>query len=583
MLPWLMLWLFLFLVGMVPNAQAQRSTAALQELNATTATWLRWLAVTQPERLPAQYRNLIPEQAVKCGTEFLLQLHANRASLSVQQRSILDAYLSRPDLTHAIVSPTGRFRIHYDTSGYNAVPSDDADQDGVPDYVQEAAKAFERAYRVIVDSLGYNPAPDDGGIDGPEYDVYILNLPALYGETVLENRLQVSPETYSSFIRVDNSFKPNSYFSPGLDGLRVTAAHEYFHAVQLGYAFRDEDIFYFEASSVWMEDVVYDDVNDYLQYLPQFFRSLDLPFNLTDGEHEYGLALWNKFLTRRWRDAGIIRDTWEAIRQTTAVQAIATVLLERGSTFGDMLTEFSLWNFFTGTRARPDEFYEEGDLYPEVEYAREIAVEVDTFLVDSTASASSRYYRFKTLVADEFAVSLQPDNPLIWKYSVVVMSPSGLSEFSKFNPGGRGALGRVESFADIVAIPTNTLVSTQAVNSYTQFARYPFELRLRRGPAISGVVAKLLPPRPHPVVVDGQQQAVFDFVLSQSEEVKVRILDAVGRRVWGRDFGFLRDGFNAFHWDGRDEDGRLVDSGVYLLQLVTPSAIQIGKFVVVRR
>ncbi len=565
------------------EAQPQTVAAALQQENIVSATWLRWLAVTDPGRLPPKYRFLQPEQAVKCGTELLLQLHAMRDRLSAEQRHLLAVYGSRPTLTHAIVSPSGRFRIHYDTSGYNAVSTKDDDQDGLPDFVQEAAKAFDRAYAVIVDSLGYDPPPDDEGVDGPEYDVYILSLSALYGETILDKRIQISPERYSSFIRVDNAFRPGSYFSTGLNGLRVTAAHEYFHAVQLGYAFRDQDIFYFEASSVWMEDVVYDEVNDYLQYLPYFFRHLDLPFNTSDGQHEYGLGLWNKFLTKYWDGAGVIRDIWETIREVPALQAIATVLQQRGGSFAEMLTEFSVWNYFTGPRARPDEFYEEGALYPEVGYAGDVAVEVDTSLIDSTESTASRYYRFRTLVTDEFSVQLEANNPLIWKYAVVVSNPGRPAEFSKFNPGGRGALGTVESSADIVVIPTNTLLPAKSAGQFGTSKEYTFELRLRRGPIEGGIIAKLLPPRPHPFIVDGQQQAVFDFVLGQSGEAKVRILDMRGRRIWEHDFSFLRDGFNAFHWDGRDESGRLVDSGVYLLQLVTPTTVRVGKFVVIRR
>ena len=82
-------------------------------------------------------------------------------------------FLQRPILSHSILSSGGHFKIHYNTTGTHAVAPTDADANGVPDYVDEAARVFEAAWDLEINQLGYNPPLSDG--DGV-YDIYIKNL-----------------------------------------------------------------------------------------------------------------------------------------------------------------------------------------------------------------------------------------------------------------------------------------------------------------------------------------------------------------------------------------------------------------------
>ncbi len=51
-----------------------------------------------------------------------------------------------------------------------------------------------------------------------------------------------------------------------IENLQVTVAHEYFHAIQFAYDYF-EDGWCMEATAAWVEDEVYDEVNDNVQYL----------------------------------------------------------------------------------------------------------------------------------------------------------------------------------------------------------------------------------------------------------------------------------------------------------------------------
>ena len=68
----------------------------------------------------------------------------------------------------------------------------------------------------------------------------------------------------------------------------MTAAHEFFHAVQFHYDI-GEDIWFMEGTATWIEDEAYDDVNDSLRYLPSGPMGQPLvPLDRNTGFRIYG-------------------------------------------------------------------------------------------------------------------------------------------------------------------------------------------------------------------------------------------------------------------------------------------------------
>ncbi len=168
-----------------------------------------------------------------CGTMAILGLRSNWDKLSPATKSTFSSLFqaSRPSRTTTVTSPSGHFAVHYNTTGIHAVSLTDIDGNGTPDYVDETINAFEDSWTREIDELGYNPPPSDG--DGV-YDIYITSLGSqrVYGLTWPLG----SDLTTESYIEVDNNFTDaNVYYTQGIDGLKVTAAHEFFHAIQFGY------------------------------------------------------------------------------------------------------------------------------------------------------------------------------------------------------------------------------------------------------------------------------------------------------------------------------------------------------------
>ncbi len=97
----------------------------------------------------------------------------------------------------------------------------------------------------------------------------------------------------------------------------MTLAHEYDHVLQYGIAAEDveRDPWFAESSAVWMEDQVYNGINDYLRYVRRWAgtgkRTGMWKRPLTQGSmKEYGSAVWNEWLAHHY-GRPIVREAWE--------------------------------------------------------------------------------------------------------------------------------------------------------------------------------------------------------------------------------------------------------------------------------
>ena len=165
---------------------------------------------------------------------------------------------------------------------------------------------------------------------------------------------------------VDDDYAPSEFpTNTALENLQVTVAHEYFHAVQFGYDIAD-DSWFLEATAAWVEDEMYDNVNDNLQYLRQSpLRLPRVPMDTFGGSFHYGTWIFFRYLSERYpaSRAGCRRSsaTWSGRCDSSAgkpdqysIQAVKTVLKERGTELPELFAKFSAAN------RRPAQTYSEG-------------------------------------------------------------------------------------------------------------------------------------------------------------------------------------------------------------------------------
>ncbi|MCF7833539.1 MAG: hypothetical protein K9N05_08210, partial [Candidatus Marinimicrobia bacterium] len=245
---------------------------------------------------------------------------------------------SRPSRIEQYLSPAGHFIIHYDNSGDNEVPQKFTFNDSIPDFVFMAAEYLDESFITLRDSLNFSSPPIDN-IESPEIDVYFRYDKSYYGITQYETNL--GDDSWTSYLTLSTQLNDSTtFFTFGLEGLRVTCAHELFHIFQLGYKFRNQDIFYFEMSSVWFEEYMYPEVNDYHSYVNQYAH--DWNYAINHGSLDYDNAGFNLYINKRFSNAdeNIINNIWERILNVNALSAIRAELLDQGITFEEALRDW---------------------------------------------------------------------------------------------------------------------------------------------------------------------------------------------------------------------------------------------------
>lgn len=334
------------------------------EIGYSEAANYKVTAIFRPDSLPAMYRS---KGIIKSATPIIMEARLNKHLLSPENNRILamgrvatltDLYGIGITTLQSHVSSQGRFRIHFTTDNTygDAVPAYDVDANGVPDYVERFAEILDNVWTTEIGVMGYDAPPSDGteGGDGL-LDVYLADLNA-YGYTQIDENDPASM-VYMIF---ENDF--SLYFPPNTDpdgdvagDMKVVAAHEFFHTIQFQIT---ENIctngWWMEASSTWMEDYVYPEVNDYINYIDYWFQHPQLPLNTYDctgsNAHTlfpYGTTIWIKHMTEKY-GSKFVYDVWKKIKNgapnVSALAAVTEALTDRGTTLEEELKELRVAN-----------------------------------------------------------------------------------------------------------------------------------------------------------------------------------------------------------------------------------------------
>ena len=418
----------------------------------------------------------------------LRDLALARDRLSPALRPRADALLQRPDdpasaggdVHYTVPSTTfctEHFCVHYVTSTTDAPPPRDANGNGVPDWVETTAGVLEFLWQKEVVEYGFRPPPTDfvlpnHGPDG-RFDVYLADI---VDEGVLGFCAPEPPTNYTGwnvpgYCVLDNDYSPAQIAPPGLGGLlelELTAVHEFFHAIQFGYDYGD-DTWLLEGTATWIEDSVYDQVNEPYDRFPysalrQPQVSLDTASATTP--YQYGSWVFWRFLEERLAgpshiDPGVIRRVWEfadgspGAPNLYSIEAVKAVLAERGISFPAAWLDFAVVNFV------PKSFYREGKTWPSAPVSRTSELGAGSasrgaFAVDHLAS---RYVAFvpSARAGPRAQLALSVDLPPIVRGSTaaaivfrrsgglvtrdISLSSSGSGHTTV--PFGRGAVSRV--------------------------------------------------------------------------------------------------------------------------------------------
>jgi hypothetical protein len=311
---------------------------------------------------------------VKCGFGIQAQVVSRWKEFTQVQRAELSGLMKTIMMQRDTIA--GHFHIFYDTAGINEPALLDNNTQRIPGtanaYIHSVAQIFNHVWDVEINQMGYSAPPIENGQS--HYDIYVQDMQD-YGVTNFDETTRINsgqnPPLYRSSIMIDNDFQESQYFTHGMNALEVTAAHEFHHAIQVGsYGFWADDTYAHELASTWMEDVVYTSVNDYYQYLIDFFGSKNLTAGFWQGLSfnssafgGYERSIFAHCLSKLF-GADIMKDIWTGMRTLPFLKSTDAVLVNHGSNLQSAFAKFTKWNYYTADRADTVNFYPEGYHYP---------------------------------------------------------------------------------------------------------------------------------------------------------------------------------------------------------------------------
>lgn len=309
----------------------------------------------------------------------LLDLALAQADLPAARRAAADRILARP--TDGAADPSGfgyeptanptqscqgGFCVHWARATDDAPSLVDKNGNGRPDYVDQVFSILVKVsgtYR----QAGYRDPVSDGLLGGGGaglFDVYLVDSGSegVYGYCAPED-VTGTRRSAQAYCALDNNYSEFPLNTP-LENLQVTVAHEYFHAVQFAYDIF-EDRWFLESTAAWVEDEMYDAVDDNLQYLNASpISQPHLPLDKGSGIRVYGSWIFFRYLSEiePAAQAGlptIIRDILRrAAGKASSLQAIKAVLIDRKRSLTTTVARFSDAN------RHPARAYDEGAHYP---------------------------------------------------------------------------------------------------------------------------------------------------------------------------------------------------------------------------
>ncbi len=504
----------------------------------------------------------------KCGLPAIAYAIQYRDRLPANVASALHDIQTRPTTQKSIL--VGSFRVHYDTTGIDAPGMLDPTYQIIPgtadQYADSVAAIANYCEMVETAQLGYLPSPSDGSLGGgPEYDIYVASI-VDYGFTTPDTTSKPDGETCTSFVTIDNSFQwVNPPANKGLPGLRVTLAHELHHSIQLGnYGFWWSDIYFHELTSVWMEDVVFTDVNDYYQYVTSnggHFNAPDVPFN-NSSFIMYSRCIWAHYVAKRFgRDA--MRKSWEEARSAPPLQAIDQALSKPpyNSSFRSAFAEWSAWNYFTGSRADTVLYYPEGNHYGEVSPLSAQFSPPSSTIGGSLQALGSKYYNvsdnvltFPFMITNINLTAAYAGDLSSFQYSFTVSYSSS---------GGSSLRTSSGIFVSLVVPDLSNWHSTVLVG----------------GSQLSG-------PFPDPFMPDGYHMVSFPIISSVVVTGHLSIYTSSMSLLYSASLTSRYSSLvseQVFGWNGVTNKNDLAASGVYFYVIQTQAGVEKGKFAVLRK
>ncbi len=491
----------------------------------------------------------------------------NRTKMARSEANGLDASLD-----------SGNLRFHYTTSGTHAVDATDGDGNSVPDYIDTMAAIFGEVWNYQLTTLGYTQPPSDGSEGGSShYDIYVRNLGAgLYGYVQSENFASGNGDNenssgtetlaVTSYMAMNSSY--DSFVSnTEIENIQVTAAHEFFHSVQFGYDAYEKG-WVMEASSVWMEEEMYNDVNDCYQYMTSWFAFPQTSLDAT-GLHWYGSFIFFQYIDEHMGGSASIRRMYELGVATESNAGdyshadIDAALIEVGYTFKKALNGMAIANFVLSPDSSVGDYsYAEGEEYavssPGIFGAVTFKKGMDTTV---TSTSLNRF-------ATEY-ITLSSTDPMKCILTPTSSNADDLTLHAMLETSD-GTLTVVSGKTLNIDPSSYEIVALAVVSQDTVGGTWDYSISISDGlPDVTGTsleAGEIRIESNYPNPFNGN--TTFQINVAEAQTITVLIVNALGQTVRTVFNGTAVSGGSELTWDGRMDSGKRAPSGLYMVSAI---------------
>jgi hypothetical protein len=340
-------------------------------------------------------------------------------------------------------------------------------------------------------------------------------------------------------------------------GVKVTAFHEFYHAVQFTYTPDVVDYHaWYELSAVGMEERNAPEVNDYLQYLPCVMHNPErvaltaVESDLCTHDPMYGQGIFHIYLSNALDSAFDVK-VWDELGRNgnRLPTALETTFAKYGKPMSMLYSEYAEQLFFSGSRFRPPAglFSPDMPLWPNLS-------------LDSVDLSSAAHYRQITLPPTTFAA---------------LKIPAGAANTPDGNPREPKVM-RVEGAPFVARIRANENASSIENVPETRFTLVPQEgsdayyLIVANASFTQTVTVEVKEPEkvfyafPNPLRSAASVTLYFSLTKGMAFPARVEILGENGTLVRSLSYA---DPEAALAWDLKDNQARAVKPGVYYYRL----------------
>ena len=494
-----------------------------------------------PVHATLHINNLIRQGAI--GLTDFEKSRLSEIGLSVHGNDIIVLKSTVLDQTY----DSDHFRFYYtlDESSNDAVENED--------YVTNMGAVFEEVWSFHIDSMGFDPPPLNPNNNHNLYEIYIEYLsPGYFGLTFGEG----SGKSCYGFIKMRNSYTASQFNNHTvLENIQVTAVHEFFHSIQFGYNCY-EKFWFMEASATWSEDELYDNINDFYRYIPNFFSNPNHAIG-TEGTFMYGTCIFFQYIDEHLGGQETIRKSWDYSRDYASpvndisFLAIDAALQENNFSFEIAYNQMRIANQILSSSENAGVYsYEEADGYltvvsppPKEDYFFFEKGDIESIDNYSLQLYESHYYSLST--ETPVTKSLTGVNGEFSFTSIV--KTSGADQWIVKS-------GLEQNIDPKIGIEWITLIVSAMGENEND---WDYSLSLSDGYSEDFT---FYPPYPNPSI---GQSVNFEFQVITEQTIKFQIVDILGQVIWGFSSHYSKPEVITITWDGNNQSGQRVANGVY--------------------